>query len=659
LSIRFRIWLMTIDWNNNLAIFLNPNHQPHHPSVRLRRLNIRKPLRQAGIKADLVYRYEDLWQYSNILISHLDKKVAEYCHRWRCQGRRLFYDHTEGIWGLPYQEEVFNLCDYIVCCSTKLAEITQEKLTSSFTQCVVIPDMLEGPRPIHQPRDRERLTCVWTGMGGNSYLVKELKPLINNLDMDLIIISEHADADIKWNRDTYLYDMAEADIVLCPQNVERQPAKSHVKVATAMALGMPVVCSPNPAYIEIVKHGVNGFIARDRPEWAICINELKKYEIREKFSQEALKTSKQFEPTAIAEHWNRLLQEDAAKPNIAFINNTLPHKYVSYGDIILDILRLQGNQVTEYRYEDVDFSICDNHNMYIFIEVRYDPSKIHNKACRVKEKNKSRILLTQEDINLNHFAYFDLIVTVNSDLAQKWKQRGFVNIVLLDRWESINATLLQKMLKEDSFLEARKKHNFELHSKNIDSFHQLQPPEERWSGGARDQMHIQWTMEQTHEGADVLDVGSADGWLSLYLALNNRRVSAMEFVDRGIKWAREQAKRLAVEVDLREGFIESVDYVFKDKLFDFILLYEILEHLDYRRVLWYCSKLEGLLKPGGKMLITLPKQDLLDNPEHLWSPSQPMINNLFFNKHNFKFQWKDIPDHGIAGNWFISYSKEK
>ena len=641
---------MKQNWKNNLEIFLPPGHQPHHPSVRLRRINLRKPLRSIGIKADLIYRYEDVWSYSNILISHLDEEMAKHCHKWRCQGKRLFYCHTEGISGLKYQKEIFNLCDYIVCCSTKLAEMTQAQITSSFTKCVVIPDMLEGPRPIHLPQEKDKLTCVWTGMGGNSYLVRNLKPIIDKVGMNLIVISEHDDADLKWDRDTYLYDMAEkADIVLCPQNVERQPAKSHVKVATAMGLGMPLICSPNPAYLEIVKQGINGYIAQTAEEWEAALIELKNYAKRASISKEALNTSKQFEPSAISKLWENLLIEDSNLPQVALINNTLPQKYVSYGDIILDTLRLAGHQVDEYRYEDID-SLPEGYDIYIFTEVRYSPSDINNIGPRV--------LITQENIDLNHLAHFDLILTPLAELGASWKSRGFVNVAVINRWDELDAKQLIKMTQTQNFMQARMKHNYELHSKHIDAFHQLQPPEERWFGGNRDRLHIDWTMENTRPKSRILDIGSADGWLALYLAANERSVSALEFVQRGIDWTKQHAKRLGVSIDLRYGFIEEASQVFSKEKFDYILLYEILEHLDYCKISYYLENLEKLLPAGGKMLITLPKQDLRDNPEHLWSPTRKMIDNIFENRHNYQCQWIDIPNHGIPGNWFISYEKE-
>jgi len=351
---------------DDLAIYMPHNFMEEHPSVRLRRLNIRRPLRDLGVKADIIYRFEDLFPFKNILVNHFEEVTVQELTKLRKMGKRLFYDHTENMWGYPYQEEVFNLCDYIVCCSTKLAEITQERLTSAFTQCVVIPDMVEAPCPTHEPKETDQLSTGWVGMGGNSYLARNIQPVIEELGMQLVIISEHSDADITWNRDTYLYDMAENfDIVICPQNVELQPAKSNVKVVTAMGVGLPVICSPNPAYKEIVEHGRNGCIATTPEEWRQALKALRDVDLRKQFSIEGLKAAKGFRPHAIAAKWVELLS--TKRESVALINNTLRTKYLSYGDTLLDNLRLSGFEVEEFRYEDIN-NLPGNFDSYLFID---------------------------------------------------------------------------------------------------------------------------------------------------------------------------------------------------------------------------------------------------------------------------------------------------
>ncbi|RJR13779.1 methyltransferase domain-containing protein [Candidatus Parcubacteria bacterium] len=630
-------------------------------------------MRRCGVRADLIYRKEDLAPFQNVLLSHFDEGVAQFCKEARKQGKTLLFCHTESLQGLPYQNEVFNLCDYIICCSTVLAQHTQAWLISPFTKCIVIPDMAEGPfpedKPLHQPISKENLTVSYVGMGGNSYLAKRLKPIIEGLGMKLIIISEHSDADIKWNRDTYLQDMANADIAICPQNWELQPAKSNVKVSLAMALGIPVIASPIQAYKEIIEEGVNGFIATTDEEWKIALTKLKNYRTRISMSKAAWETGRQFWPERIAEKYRDFLL--SCKKNVAFVNNTLPQKYLSYGDQLLETLRFAGRATyEEFRYEDID-CLPHHYDMHIFVEVRYNPEDLaaphyqnwwHAQQAgngKIRPIFVPRVLITKEDTNLNNLPHFNLIITPIKELADKWQNRGFVNAVYQDlnilNYEFIRTCLDQ----EDTFNYNRRNHNLKLHDAHINEFHHLIPPEERWTTGNRDKAHIEYTMKHTQVGSQVLDIGSADGWLSLYLAKEGRQVSALEFVKRGMDWMQEHAKRLGVNIDLRKGFIEDVDSVFEDKRFDTILIYELLEHLDFWRISWYLNKVERLLKKDGQILISLPKQDLNENIEHLWSPNEKLIKKIFQYKPNIELEWTNIPNHGVPGVWFIRYTGNK
>jgi 2-polyprenyl-3-methyl-5-hydroxy-6-metoxy-1,4-benzoquinol methylase/glycosyltransferase involved in cell wall biosynthesis len=634
-------------WLEDLAIFMGYNFDPTHPSVRLCRLQLRKPLRDLGVKADIIYRYEDLEPYKNILLSHFNEDLALRCEKWRKQGKKIYFSHTEALWGLPSQVKVFNLCDYIVCCSNKLAELTEANLTSKFTKCHYLPDMAEcattEDSKLHTPQNTQPLKVVYVGMGGNSYLAHDMRPMIESLGMSLTVISEWDNADIKWDRDTYLDIMSQYDIALCPQRVLEQPAKSSVKVTTAMSRGLPVICSSNPAYVELIQPGINGFLADTPEQWKEALIKLKDFNLRQSMSQQALRTAENFTPHAIAFYWLSLLCQP--RTSIALVNNTLPKKYMSYGDFILEDLRFNAYDVEEFRYEDID-RLPKGFDAYIFVEERYNPEDIADVHPRV--------LLTKEQVNLNTVAQFDLIVTESEPLASVYRNRGFVNTFSQPVFD------IEQILEwtKIDLVDERKKHNKNLHSAHIDAFHHLQQPEDRWVSGQRDIEHIKYTIGHTAPNQEVLDIGSADGWLSLYLAKEGRKVSALDFVRRGMDWTLQHATRLGVELDLRYGFLEEVEDVFQDKKFDCILAYEILEHVDYLRLPWYLEKIESLLKDNGKVLISLPKQDLNDNPEHLFSPSEKLINKVFHKKANYKLQWASFLNYGVEGGWFISYHKD-
>jgi glycosyltransferase involved in cell wall biosynthesis len=45
------------------------------------------------------------------------------------------------------------------------------------------------------------------------------------------------------------------------------PWKFNYKLAQYMALGIPPVCTPSGCTVEIIEHGVNGFLASTSDEW--------------------------------------------------------------------------------------------------------------------------------------------------------------------------------------------------------------------------------------------------------------------------------------------------------------------------------------------------------------------------------------------------------
>lgn len=112
---------------------------------------------------------------------------------------------------------------------------------------------------------------------------------------------------------------------------------------------------------------------------------------------------------------------------IAFINNTLNPRYLSYGDYWEDAFRANGHQVSIHRYEQVA-ALTPGYDCYFFIEAnnRYQlsaiPKDIHPK-----------ILYTQEDTSEDQLKYFDVIATPNGSHYSKWKNAGFNTILVPNR----------------------------------------------------------------------------------------------------------------------------------------------------------------------------------------------------------------------------------
>jgi len=151
------------------------------------------------------------------------------------------------------------------------------------------------------------MKVYWYGYGGNSWLAEKLRFIIEDeLDMRLITIHEHPNADIPWDLSTVYQELQKADIIIIPANFKRQPCKSNNRLTQSMALKKPVICDPMPAYKDIIENGVNGFITEtgSEAEWYKYLRRLKDdKELREKLAENAYKTSINYTLDNISKKW--------------------------------------------------------------------------------------------------------------------------------------------------------------------------------------------------------------------------------------------------------------------------------------------------------------------------------------------------------------------
>lgn len=107
----------------------------------------------------------------------------------------------------------------------------------------------------------------------------------------------------------------------------------------------------------------------------------------------------------------------ASAKRIAFINNTLNPKYLSYGDYWEDAFCAAGNKVDVYRYEKVS-QLPTEYDLYFFIEAggRYDITELSDVHPRV--------LYSQEQPSSDELNHFDLIATPDLEKMHKWSSLG-------------------------------------------------------------------------------------------------------------------------------------------------------------------------------------------------------------------------------------------
>jgi SAM-dependent methyltransferase len=102
--------------------------------------------------------------------------------------------------------------------------------------------------------------------------------------------------------------------------------------------------------------------------------------------------------------------------------------------------------------------------------------------------------------------------------------------------------------------------------------------------------------------AEILEIGSGTG-ANLELLAGFGHVIGLEMAEDAIRLARQRAGAAASRVSLRQGRCPQ-DLARVTQRFDLICLFDVLEHIDEDEL--SLARLKQLLKPGGRLLMTVP-----------------------------------------------------
>jgi glycosyltransferase involved in cell wall biosynthesis len=145
------------------------------------------------------------------------------------------------------------------------------------------------------PKLKERSSCITLGWEGNptahyenlTLLINPLERISDEFKVKFKIVSYLGDQRIKkmfekltthmeidygsmfWlSLADFAQALSEFDILLAP--IQKTPwfeGKSALRVGIGMAMGIPVVASPVGEQKYVIRHGVNGFLAKDEDDW--------------------------------------------------------------------------------------------------------------------------------------------------------------------------------------------------------------------------------------------------------------------------------------------------------------------------------------------------------------------------------------------------------
>lgn len=118
---------------------------------------------------------------------------------------------------------------------------------------------------------------------------------------------------------------------------------------------------------------------------------------------------------------------------------------------------------------------------------------------------------------------------------------------------------------------------------------------------------LAWLAERLAPGLDVLDVGVGDGTFERLAAARGIRIHVLDPDPQAIERARTE---LGLGERAKTGVGQALPW--SDATFDAVVLSEVLEHLDDATLRATLRESLRVLKPGGRILGTVPADENLD-----------------------------------------------
>ena len=107
-------------------------------------------------------------------------------------------------------------------------------------------------------------------------------------------------------------------------------------------------------------------------------------------------------------------------------------------------------------------------------------------------------------------------------------------------------------------------------------------------------------------GKKLLDVGCEAGYITIQLAKKGAQVTAIDLIEEPIEKLRQNLKCQPLKIKLLVA--DATKLPFTPKSFDIVLATEVIEHISHLER--FVAGAFRVLKPGGKLLITFPNENL-------------------------------------------------
>ena len=282
------------------------------PSVGAGRLFMSYMRRFGALRRRL--RYDVVW---------LEKEALPWLPAWvdiaRLQGLPYVVDYDdawfhryEHHWASPLLghkiDAIMRVAHTVVAGNDYIARRARE---AGARHVEIVPSAidLDRYRDLPEPPAREGLTVGWIGIPLNAHYLAIIAPALRAVSsVKLHVVGGAVPAELsgiaaesfEWTEETEIARIAAFDVGVMPlHDTPWERGKCAYKLLQVMAAGKPVIASPVGANRQVVRHGVNGFLAETTEEWTGALRKLADPELRRRMGEEARRTVAEHYATAV------------------------------------------------------------------------------------------------------------------------------------------------------------------------------------------------------------------------------------------------------------------------------------------------------------------------------------------------------------------------
>ena len=295
-----------------------------HPASRYRVLQYVPYLKESQAEANVALFPDSFCKWMKLFseiqdydIIFIQKKRLWHWQLWYLRRKhiRIIYDFDDAVMfkspvnggGRSFKRQrtfarMVKYSDYVIAGNQYL----KSKAMVYNKNIIIIPTSIDTDKYTIKDysKSKEKVTIGWIGSESSLPFLKELTPAFDHL------ANQHEAIELKiicndffeckkmpvikkiWSLEDENTDLQDIDMGLAPwPDHEWTKGKCATKLLQYMAVGIPVICSPVGVHNEIIKEGINGFLAASIKEWTEKIDLLiKNKALRKTIGLEGKKT---------------------------------------------------------------------------------------------------------------------------------------------------------------------------------------------------------------------------------------------------------------------------------------------------------------------------------------------------------------------------------